>query len=213
MDYSADYSFLGLEGLKGGTQVKITNMAPFIVGVIGEDGNLTELQPYISPKKNDTRMVPFGMIYHLHLNPGGDKMLHEDIYIHDNNIRRVLNLPLIDPENAPETDYTMEDFKKIVLDDEEDKVIDALEFGPAYLGAWLKIMLVEITDLNIRNKYSAMLGIDPNSFKDNYEAMNGLGKYSGANSSTGESFSKKGFDGENVPEPRITRSRRERRTI
>lgn len=201
MSFNTDYSYLGIEGLNGGTPVRVTNYSPHIVSMVLSDGSVVDFQPYESEKRIDisTKMIPFHQLHDFRNLPGGEKILYNYLSVESDKVRQALNLPLRDKEETPELFYTEDDILKMMEEDDEDGILDALEFGPQYIGSWVKNNLVKISDINILEKYASIMQVDPKTIKDNYDAMHNLGKYSKINNEEGSSFKKQLEDEDNKP--------------
>lgn len=134
-----DYSYLGVDDLKGDRQVRVSNVARRKVHyVLPELNNTTRTFAPATPGANlDTKLVTFHELYLLHNSPGGQKVIFENLQIKDNDVRIALGLP-----TDPEFDYSIEDIKKIMNSGTKEEILDALDFGPAYIAQWMKGALV-----------------------------------------------------------------------
>lgn len=134
-----DYSYLGVEDLKGDRPVRVTNVARRKVNYVLPElnGTTRNFAPAPVSGKPEAKVITFHELYLLHNSPGGAKLIYENLQIKDNDVRIALDLP-----TDPEFDYSIEDIKKLMVEGTKEQILDALDFGPFYIAQWMKSTLV-----------------------------------------------------------------------
>lgn len=160
-----DFSYL-VEGLKGDTMVKVSNMGrkrvAYIIEEIGVTRDFRQFQDGVLP---DTKTIPFGELYALSNMPGGMQLIWDNLKIDSNDARKALNLPLA--EETPEVEYTREQVAKIVKNGSEDELLDMLEFGPYYIAEWIKEEAINIDSTSRRKFIGNVLQINIDALEEN----------------------------------------------
>ncbi len=128
------YSFLGND-ITGTMEVKVWSL--------GAGQTAYELQdPAVNRtwRPGELKIITFHELYSLLNHPGGQFLLTHRLQVRDNKVREALGLPL-DPEFL----YTEDDAKKLVIEGNKDRILDALEFGPVGLASMIKHHAVNLT--------------------------------------------------------------------
>lgn len=164
-----DYSYLGVEGLRGDRPVRVSNVARRRVSyVLPELNNTTRSFPAApSSGRTEVKVITFHELYLLANSPGGAKLIHENLQIKDNEVRKALDLP-----TDPEFDYTVEDVRRIMVNGSKEEILDALDFGPVYIAQWMKSELatgdVKIGYDKIK-LFEGLFRINLNNLRENFE--------------------------------------------
>lgn len=134
-----DYSYLGVEGLKGDRPVRVTNVARRKVSYVLPELNdmRRDFPPAPISGRTEPKVITFHELYLLQNSPGGAKLIFENLQIRDNDVRVALDLP-----TDPEFDYDLADIEKLMVEGTKEQILDALDFGPFYIAQWMKNALV-----------------------------------------------------------------------
>ena len=170
-----DYSFLGVEGLTGNTQVQVFNNCSSRVHYTLDEPRITRDFNQIG----QMIVVSFEEWYALNNAPGGRSLITQFLRIPDKNIRKALNLP-----TDVEYTYDEDDIEKLIKEGTREQLEDAVEFGPYGMK---EIMRKKAVDLKIdsssrKELIGEVLGIDLDLIYDNEadeEEVQGAKKTSG----------------------------------
>lgn len=164
-----DYSYLGVEGLKGDYPVRVANVARRKVSYVLPElnGTTRNFAPAPLSGKPEIKIVTFHELYLLHNSPGGAKLIYENLQIKDNDVRTALDLP-----TDPEFDYSIDDIRKLMVDGTKEEILDALDFGPFYIAQWMKNSLATET-VNISYDkikfFESLFRMNLQNLRDNFE--------------------------------------------
>jgi len=162
MRETVDYSYL-VEGLTSDRMTRVTNMSRKYVSYTLPE--LNNLRREFSPDESKT--LSMGELFTLNNTDGGAKLIYTSLYIEDNDIKRALELPT--EEDGPEYEWTRDEAFKVLSNGSEDEILDALEFGPHYIAEWWKTDILKVTDINRREFYGTLTGINVNQAAANLE--------------------------------------------
>lgn len=163
-----DYSFLGIEGLRGDKPVKVTNISPKVVSYLLPElmGDMARTFRPATSTAAETKTIQFHELFTLAQSLGGMQIIYDNLLIESNEIRKALGLP-----EDPEFDYTYEDIKKIVQEGTKEEILDAIEFGPFYIVEWAKNIIVTegLNDYSKRKFFSTLFNMNLDRAQENFE--------------------------------------------
>lgn len=146
---SMDFNYL-VEGLRGDTMIKVSNMSRRrVLYIIPEISVEREFREFIEGQAPDTKSIPFGELYALNNLSGGRQIIWDNLKIDSNAARIALELPV--EESTPEVGYTREEVRKVLESGTEDEVLDMIEFGPYYIAEWVKEDILTLDSFNRRD--------------------------------------------------------------
>lgn len=165
MNNETDYSFLGVEGLTGNRQVKVTNMGRAAVGYTIKELNLRrDFRPNFDGQAPDSKIISFDELFRLNNIKGGPQLIYDNLLIEDNDVRYALGLPTID--EAPEYEYTRDEVFEILEKGDTDEILDMLEFGPYYIAQWVKEDIINIDSSKTRRFIGSLFDINIEQMED-----------------------------------------------
>ena len=165
---SIDYSFLGVEDLKGDKRVTISNYGRSYVSYSVTLSNGTPVSrtfnPMVSGRPAHSIAITFDELYQLSQAPGGLQLIFDNLYTSDMEVRKAIGLPY-DVEEVPEIEYDRATVAKIVKEGTDDELKDLVEFGVGaglhYLAEWMKEELVTLDSQSRRELIGEMLNVNP----------------------------------------------------